>query len=102
MCVRVCARRRAHDHDPIFSIQSFQSCRNLRFICPSIIDSVEGRLLPNGADAMTPSLQQRLDQLAHEIGRLRPDWRRPERFFEQRDNLRREARSIAADAGEQQ
>lgn len=101
MCMRVCARRRAHDHDPIFSIQSFQSCRNLRFVCPSIIKSVEGRLLPNGADAMMTPLQQRLDQLAHDIGRLRPDWQRPERFFERRDQLRREVRSIATDIGAQ-
>lgn len=71
MCVRVCARKRAHDHDLIFSFHPFQSGRNLRFYCPSIINSVEGHLLPYGVGTMTPSLQQRLDQLAHEIGRLR-------------------------------
>ena len=44
---------------------------------------------------MTGSIQQRLAQLAHDIGRLRPDWQNPERFFERREALRREARSIA-------
>lgn len=40
-------------------------------------------------------LHERLDRLAQEIGRLRPDWQHPERFFQRRDELRREARSIA-------
>lgn len=71
MCMRACARRRAHIVDPIFSFHSFQTCRNLRFVRPSIINSVEGRLLPYGTDAMTPSPHQRVDQLAHEIRRLR-------------------------------
>lgn len=47
-------------------------------------------------------LSRRLDSLAQEIGRLRPDWQRPERFFERRDELRREARSIATQINEHQ
>lgn len=78
MCMRVCARRRAHDHDLTFSIQSLQTPRNLRFICPSIIKSMEGRLLPNGADAMTTPHQQHLDIFAEDIGPMPAAWQRSE------------------------
>lgn len=34
-------------------------------------------------------------KLAEDIGRLRPDWRDHERYFEERDELERRARRIA-------
>ncbi len=36
MCVRACARRRAHDHHPLFSLHSLQSPRNQAFSPSSI------------------------------------------------------------------
>jgi hypothetical protein len=42
----------------------------------------------NGASA-------NLLELARDIGRLRPDWRDPERFFEERDELERRAKRLA-------
>ena len=38
---------------------------------------------------------QRLVELARAIGRLAPDWRDPERFYELRSELAAEARKIA-------
>jgi len=38
---------------------------------------------------------KRLVELARQIGRLSPDWQRPERFFEMRSELAAEARQIA-------
>lgn len=40
-------------------------------------------------------LHERLDRLARDIGRLRPDWNDPERFFERRDELHRALASVA-------
>lgn len=40
-------------------------------------------------------LHERLDRLARDIGRLRPDWNDPERFFERRDELRSQAVAFA-------
>ncbi len=37
----------------------------------------------------------RLAALAREIGRLAPDWRDPERYFETRSELAEEARKLA-------
>lgn len=42
----------------------------------------------------------RLRALAREVGRLHPDWQQPERYFERRDELRRELHRLA-DASEQ-
>lgn len=44
---------------------------------------------------ITHRLHERLDRLARDIGRLRPDWNDPERFFERRDELRCALRRIA-------
>jgi|YelNatPaOPRAMG01_1025707.scaffolds.fasta_scaffold171304_2 hypothetical protein len=38
---------------------------------------------------------ERLAELARAIGRLSPDWQRPERFFEMRSELAAQARKIA-------
>ena len=47
-----------------------------------------------GADrAETPA--ERLAILARAIGRLAPDWRDPERYFEARSELAEEARRLA-------
>lgn len=37
----------------------------------------------------------RVRALARQVGRLSPDWRNPERYFEQRDELRRELQQLA-------
>ena len=47
----------------------------------------------------TEALQSRARSLAHEVGRLRPDWRNPERYFERRDELRRELLTLAKHIG---
>ena len=45
-------------------------------------------------DAASPA--ERLATLAREIGRLAPDWRDPERYYEMRSELAEEARRLAA------
>lgn len=42
---------------------------------------------------MTPSHTAR--QLAREVGRLRPDWRNPERYFENRQEIEHALRRLA-------
>ena len=37
----------------------------------------------------------RMRALAREVGKLHPDWRNPERYFERRDELERELRQLA-------
>lgn len=37
----------------------------------------------------------RIEDLARRIGRLSPDWRNPERYFENRDEIERELRRLA-------
>lgn len=37
----------------------------------------------------------RIRELAIQLGRLRPDWRNPERYFEERDELRTELQRLA-------
>lgn len=49
--------------------------------------------------ADTPPIPDRLHDLARRIGRLRPDWRNPERYFAERDELERDARRLAREAG---
>lgn len=49
-----------------------------------------------GAQPPTPD---QLRDLARRIGRLRPDWHNPERYFAERDELEREARRLARQAG---
>lgn len=44
----------------------------------------------DGADA------ERLAEVARALGRLSPDWQRPERFFERRSELAAEIRRLAA------
>lgn len=36
-----------------------------------------------------------LRDLAREVGRLRPDWQNPERYFEQRDEVRHRLQRLA-------
>ena len=48
-----------------------------------------------GADREPASAAERLVILAREIGRLAPDWRDPERYYEQRSELAEEARRLA-------
>ena len=42
-----------------------------------------------------PVAAARLHNLAQRIGRLRPDWSHPERYFEEREELEREVRQLA-------
>ena len=42
---------------------------------------------------MTPSHTAR--QLAHDVARLRPDWRNPERYFENRQEIEHALRRLA-------
>lgn len=37
----------------------------------------------------------RLTQLSRDLARLRPDWRNPERYFENRQEIEREMRRLA-------
>lgn len=39
----------------------------------------------------------RLRTLSRRIGRLRPNWRDPEAFFEERSEIERELRSVACE-----
>lgn len=45
------------------------------------------------ARRLTPAAQLRA--LAREVRHLRPDWRMPERYFENRDEIENRLRSIA-------
>lgn len=36
-----------------------------------------------------------VERLARDVGRLSPDWRNPERYFETRDDIERRLRSLA-------
>lgn len=45
---------------------------------------------------MSPaSLPARVRSIARDIGRLHPDWQNPERYFERRDELRRQLQQLA-------
>ena len=44
------------------------------------------------------AIADRLRRLAGKVGRLRPDWRDPETYFANRDELERELRRIASEA----
>ncbi len=48
-----------------------------------------------GGDREPASPAERLATLAREIGRLAPDWRCPERYYEMRSELAAEARRLA-------
>lgn len=48
-----------------------------------------------GGDREAPSPAERLAILARAIGRLAPDWRDPERYYEARSELAEEARRLA-------
>ena len=50
-------------------------------------------LLQHGATIMTASA--RLTQLSRDLARLRPDWRNPERYFENRHEIERAMRRLA-------
>lgn len=43
----------------------------------------------------TETLSDRVRNVARRVGRLRPDWRAPERYFAERDELERSLASIA-------
>lgn len=40
-------------------------------------------------------VDERINQIARQVGRLRPDWHNHERFFEERSELEAELRKIA-------
>jgi hypothetical protein len=42
-----------------------------------------------------PTVEKQLYQIARQVGRIRPDWQNPERFFEERSDLETELRKIA-------
>ncbi|WP_171899193.1 hypothetical protein [Sphingobium sp. RAC03] len=42
-----------------------------------------------------PALTDRARSIARDIGRLHPDWQNPERYFERRDDLRRQLQQLA-------
>jgi hypothetical protein len=42
-------------------------------------------------------LPHRLRDAARQVGRMSPDWRNPERYFEHRDLIERELRLIATE-----
>jgi hypothetical protein len=42
----------------------------------------------------------RLADLSKQVGRLRPDWRNPERYFEERSEIERALRTLAHDVKE--
>lgn len=44
---------------------------------------------------MTPAA--RLAAISKQVSRLRPDWRNPERYFEERSEIERALRSLASD-----
>ena len=48
-----------------------------------------------GGDREPPSPAERLATLAREIGRLAPNWRDPERYYEMRSELAEEGRRLA-------
>ena len=51
---------------------------------------------PRKGDPSVPaSRPDRLRDLSRRIGRLSPDWRNPERFFEERGDIERDLRRIA-------
>lgn len=45
------------------------------------------------------ALAEELKELARQIGRLVPDWRSPERYFERRDELRQAALDLGERVG---
>lgn len=47
----------------------------------------------------TEIMKARARTIAHHLGRLHPDWQNPERFFERRDELRRELLTLANQIG---
>lgn len=44
---------------------------------------------------MVNSSPARVRDIARKVGRLRPDWRNPETYFEERDEIERALRSLA-------
>ena len=49
---------------------------------------------------MRQDFQERLRDLARRVGRLQPDWRNPERFFENRSDLEHDLRRLAKEIEE--
>lgn len=47
----------------------------------------------------TDVLKAQARTLAQRVGRLHPDWSNPERYFERRDELRRELLTLADQIG---
>lgn len=47
---------------------------------------------------MTPAA--RLTAISKRVGRLRPDWNNPERYFEERSEIERALRTLAHDVKE--
>jgi hypothetical protein len=45
------------------------------------------------------TIVQRTRDVAQQLGRLSPDWRNPERYFERREELRRELLILADHMG---
>jgi hypothetical protein len=48
-----------------------------------------------GNPSVPASRPDRLRDLSRRIGRLSPDWRNPERFFEERGEIERDLRTMA-------
>ncbi len=44
---------------------------------------------------MTACTPNKVRDIARQVGRLRPDWHNPERYFEERDELRRALQQLA-------
>ena len=43
----------------------------------------------------TTGTTRHVRDIARQLGRLRPDWRNPERYFEERDALERQLKHLA-------
>lgn len=56
---------------------------------------------PYGGVPVSPvaSPAERLHRLSRRLGRLSPNWREPEAFLEERDEIERELRSVAREVG---
>ncbi|MCB2077672.1 MAG: hypothetical protein KDE55_08240 [Novosphingobium sp.] len=49
--------------------------------------------------AFKASTAERLHRLSRRLGRLSPNWRDPEAFFEERSEIERELRRVAQEVG---
>ncbi|AHE55898.1 hypothetical protein [Sphingomonas sanxanigenens] len=54
----------------------------------------------NDGDQSGQHPPDRIREIADRLGRLRPDWRNPERFFENRSDLEHDLRRLAKEIDE--